>query len=571
MRVLAEARGGGCLSERYIDNKTKLRWRCAASHEWDTIPSCVEQGHWCAICGNERQGRAKAHSIEMMRVIAASRGGQCLSSVYKNNLTGILWRCERGHEWEAIPSSITRGSWCPLCAGRLPKDAALEALGELARSRGGALLSTHYRNARTSLNWKCAKGHEWRAVPDAVKHGSWCPVCGGSHPLSLEMMNKAARKYGGECLANRYINSNTKLRWRCAEGHEWEAKPGHVLRGHWCPICSSGVSERICRALLERMTGVGFPKQRPKWLRNERGKQMELDGYSTSLGVAFEYHGKHHYQQSSFFHRQSDAFEQRRRDDEEKRRLCQVNGIVLFEVPHSIRHDQLQVHLASLLLRVNRDLLQEDKPIEITQLDVWRRRDIEELREIAISRGGSLISDYYINNNTKLRWRCTEGHEWEAVSSSIKQGSWCSICGDKRAGIKKAKTIDEMKVLAVAKGGFCLSDSYVNSRSRLRWRCATGHEWETPASVIIGGHWCPKCEKFRLGRKYALTIVEIQKTAKKRGGECLSESYLNARQKLTWRCAKAHTWEANANTVRSGSWCPICAGKRPKLIAGAPE
>jgi hypothetical protein len=526
MKSLAVARGGACLSKRYTDNRTKLRWRCAAGHEWDAIPLNVERNHWCAICGNERQGRAKAHSIEMMHKIAASRGGQCLSSFYKNNLTKLRWRCQQGHEWEAVPGSITgsggrTGSWCPICVGKLPKNTALERLRELAASRGGVLLSPHYRNVKTPLHWKCTKGHEWRAISESVRAGTWCPVCGGSFPLNLEMMRNYARKYGGECLSSQYINSKTHLRWTCCEGHEWEAKADHVLKGHWCPICSAGVSERICRALLERMTGVRFLKQRPEWLRNERGNQMELDGYAPSLGVAFEYHGEQHYKQSAFFHQKPDAFEHRQRDDEQKRRLCEERGVVLFEVSYVVPHDQLQVHLASLLRRANIDLIHDEAPIEITELDVWRRKDPEELRGIAISRGGSLLSDYYINNSTRLRWRCAEGHEWDAVPSSIKHGSWCSICGDKRAAKKRANTIDDMKALAVAKGGVCVSESYINVKSRLRWRCAAGHEWETQASVIIAGHWCLKCESLRLGRKYALTLEEVQNTATERGGQFL--------------------------------------------------
>src|SRR5207248_10293639 len=133
-------------------------------------------------------------------------------------------------------------------------------------------------------------------------------------------MRKCAREYGGECLSKKYVNSKTHLHWRCAAGHEWTAKPDHVLKGHWCPICSAGVSERICRALLERMTGVRFSKARPSWLRNKRDKQMEFDGYAPSLGVAFEYQGEQHYRQNAFFHKNARAVQQRQEDDDWKRR-----------------------------------------------------------------------------------------------------------------------------------------------------------------------------------------------------------------------------------------------------------
>ena len=564
LKQIAARYGGACLSTLYLKSTAKLRWHCARGHEWEAIPGNIARGHWCMICGNERQGRAKAHSIEMMHEIAASRGGRCLSPSYRNNRTKLRWRCAHGHEWEAVPESIVssgkrKGSWCPICVGKLPRKLACQKLKDLASARGGELLSRCYHDARTPLRWRCAKGHEWEAVPDAVKHGTWCPVCGGSYPLSLAMMRECAGKYAGACLSTNYVNSKTHLRWKCAEGHEWTSKPDHVLRGHWCPICSAGVSERICRALLERMTGVCFPKARPPWLRSKRGGQMEFDGYAPSLGLAFEYHGEQHYARSPFFHRGPRAFKQRQQDDEQKRRLCRRRKVTLLEVPYWIPHHQVQVYLGSLLDYANLGVICDRTPIKISELNIWRRKDCNDMRALAVSRGGRLVSDYYISNSEKLRWRCTEGHEWEAVPSSVRRGAWCPICGDKRAAIKRAYTIEKMRTLAEAKGGVCLSANYSNVKSRLRWRCAEGHEWESQASVIIGGHWCPKCEQFRLGRKYALSLEEIQKTAKGRGGECLADNYLNTREKLIWRCAKGHLWRANTNSIRRGSWCPICA------------
>ena len=407
-------------------------------------------------------------------------------------------------------------------------------------------------------------------------NGTWCPVCGGSYPLNLGMMQDHARKHGGECLSIRYVNSKAHLHWKCAEGYEWTAKADHVLKGHWCPICSAGISERICRALLERMTGVRFLKARPPWLKSKRGGQMEFDGYAPSLGVAFEYHGEQHYRRSAFFHRDARAFKQRQQDDEQKRRLCRRGKVTLLEVPYQVPHEQLQTCLANLLDRANLGIICDRTPIKIIELEAWRRKDAEALRTLASARGGTLLSDHYIDGTTKLRWRCAEGHEWQAIPNSIKRGTWCPTCGDKRAAMKRAAmkrahTIEHMRLLAEAKGGVCLSEDYANVKSRLRWRCARGHEWETQASIIIGGHWCPKCEKFRLGRKYALSLEEVQKTAKERGGECLSDSYLNSREKLRWRCSNGHIWQANANSIRRSSWCPVCAGKSSKAVLNEPS
>ena len=187
---------------------------------------------------------------------------------------------------------------------------------------------------------------------------------------------------------------------------------------------------------------------------------------------------------------------------------------------------------------------------------------------MAKSRGGELISTHYINSGTKLRWRCAKGHEWIATPENVKgRASWCPKCGIMQAALKRADTIENMITLAKAKGGECLSKEYVNSSSKLRWRCAEGHEWITSANLIKAGRWCPKCAKFHLGRKYALTIEDMRKVAEKRGGLCLSDNYLNGRQKLLWRCAKGHEWKAIGAMVRHRTWCPICTGRLPKQAA----
>ena len=54
----------------------------------------------------------------------------------------------------------------------------------------------------------------------------------------IEEMKRLAKNRGrGECLSNEYKNSDTKLKWRCSLGHEWEAKPSNIKIGKWCPEC----------------------------------------------------------------------------------------------------------------------------------------------------------------------------------------------------------------------------------------------------------------------------------------------------------------------------------------------
>ena len=114
-----------------------------------------------------------------------------------------------------------------------------------------------------------------------------------------------------------------------------------------------------------------------------------------------------------------------------------------------------------------------------------------------------------------------------------------------------------MRELAAERGGECLSAEYKACHLKLEWKCGQGHTWKATPSSIKTGSWCPACyHDTRRVLKY--TIEDMKELAGKKGGTCLSPAYLGVREHLLWQCEKGHTWKANPNSVRSGSWCPSC-------------
>jgi len=171
MSMLAESKGGKCISTSYVDSLTKLEWECKNGHRWKAIPSGVKQGYWCMKCGGSEK-----KSIQEMKDLAKSRGGDCLSEVYVNMLTKLLWECQKGHRWHAKPNTIQQGSWCAKCSGKKRK--TIEEMQEIAIARGGHCLSTEYINNHTKLSWQCNEGHTWMArANEVINKGTWCAVC----------------------------------------------------------------------------------------------------------------------------------------------------------------------------------------------------------------------------------------------------------------------------------------------------------------------------------------------------------------------------------------------------------
>jgi Probable Zinc-ribbon domain len=148
------------------------------------------------------------------------------------------------------------------------------------------------------------------------------------------------------------------------------------------------------------------------------------------------------------------------------------------------------------------------------------------------------------------------------MPKNIIAGSWCPKCA--YAEKSSVHTIEEMHEIAHERGGACLSDSYKDTRTPLKWRCKEGHIWPAPAKGILKGHWCPKCGVS--GGTNKKTLEDCQALAKKRGGECLSTEYVSNNENLEWRCKEGHTWFATLSNISAGHWCAECAGNKKKTI-----
>jgi hypothetical protein len=64
-----------------------------------------------------------------------------------------------------------------------------------------------------------------------------------------------AQQRGGACLASEYVDSKSKLSWRCRAGHQWDASPQKIKNGQWCPICSRST----IRGQPIEVAGVVYP------------------------------------------------------------------------------------------------------------------------------------------------------------------------------------------------------------------------------------------------------------------------------------------------------------------------
>jgi hypothetical protein len=269
-----------------------------------------------------------------LRRVAQSHGGDCIGGSYVNTRSQMRWQCAKKHEWEAAVKNVRyEGNWCPYCAGKAKL--TIEQMRLIAHARGGECLSTEYQNNDQYLYWRCKEGHEWKAKPSHIKNQeTWCPDCANNKRCTIDEMRQIALDRGGKCLSAEYQNASTKLRWKCAKKHVWEASADSIKHmSSWCPNCRFK-NEQLCREIVEEMTGQPFAKQKPKWLEG-----LELDGYNDALGLAFEYHGEQHDREMPHWHHDAASLEAQKAHDVKKQYLCDDNWVTVIVIWYNC-HDK---------------------------------------------------------------------------------------------------------------------------------------------------------------------------------------------------------------------------------------
>lgn len=497
----------------------------------------------------------KRLSIKDAIRIAKNNEGVLLSKIYINSKEKLTWKCKFGHIFEMHFNSIQNGHWCPKCRHKVPE---LNEIKIFAKQKYGRLLSKNYINSHSQLEWQCHLGHIWNATWSNIKKGYWCPICAGQGKETVENLQQLAKNRGGILISETVGNAKQKLKWKCKHGHLFISAYPRIKSGGWCPDCSSGLGERICRVFFEQIFSKKFPKKYPKWLKSEDGNQLELDGYCEDLGIAFEHQGRQHYAKVGFTKCERDL-KKRQEYDEEKRKFCEKNNVVLIEIPEIgsfLKVEKVKSFLKEKFQELS-ILPSKFDAIQIKLEDAYSPNNeelLQELKDIATLKKGELLSTTYLGSMQKHKWKCANNHEWQATPNKIKNGIWCPKC------VGKNKTIEDMQNLAKENEGQCLSSEYNGKNIKLKWKCSKGHIFEMTPNSVISGHWCQKCAK-----NDKKSIIDMQEIAISKGGKCLSEYYENARTVLSWQCKEGHQWEAPYSRIIK-SWCYECAGNKAKSI-----
>ena len=152
-----------------------------------------------------------------------------------------------GHIYDATVNGRCQGRNCSICSGKkvlIGFNDLQTTHPEIAAEADGwdPLLVTAGSGKKSS--WICEVGHRWKARVSSRTHGTGCAVCSGRKVLAgfndLATLNpELAAEADGWDPKTVTAGSGLKKKWKCTNGHRWEAVIGSRTQGRGCPSCST--------------------------------------------------------------------------------------------------------------------------------------------------------------------------------------------------------------------------------------------------------------------------------------------------------------------------------------------
>ena len=442
------------------------------------------------------------------------------------------WKCSQGHEWQTMIYDRNNGKGCPYCAGKkvLKGYNDLQTVNQtLAEEwnyeKNSTLKPEHFTaNSGQKVWWKCTKQHEWQATINDRNNGKGCPYCSGRfavkgkndlqtiNPILAEEWNY--EKNGNLKPEDFTENSGQKVWWKCTKGHEWQAIIKNRNKGQGCPICNS---ERHT-SFPEYAIVYYLKKYGLKVIHSYKEQGYELDVYIPLKKVAIEYDGY-------LWHRN------KTKQDLKKNYKCKEDGIKLYRIREGLSPlndssidyvvQRNQKDLPEIIEEVLSEIVETNVNIDIERDSI----DIENLREhiekessllfssseIAkewnYEKNGNLKPEHFpANSNKKVWWKCSKGHEWQAIIASRNKWHGCPYCSGQKvlSGYNDLQTVNP----TLAKewnyernDGLTPMDVMPNSGKKAWWKCSQGHEWLAKISNRNSGNGCPECYKKQKGQR----------------------------------------------------------------------
>lgn len=185
------------------------------------------------------------YNLDDVKILFETYGYQLLDTEYKNSKIPIKIKCPANHIIKISYSHFNQGVRCKKCKDNNQRY-SLEYIKEEFSKEGYIILDKIYVNSKTKLNFKCNKGHFHSITWADFNNGYRCSYCSGNHKPEFDYVKQTFENLGYLLLEDNYVNSQTKMKFWCQQGnHEHSISWSFLISGVKCGLCSISRKKEI--------------------------------------------------------------------------------------------------------------------------------------------------------------------------------------------------------------------------------------------------------------------------------------------------------------------------------------
>jgi hypothetical protein len=171
------------LESIYINNKTKMKYRCSCGNNSEIIFNSFLRGRRCSKCGGSEK-----LTFDFVKEEFKKQNCTLLENDYINSSTNMKYNCSCGNESYITWDSFKQGIRCQKCAGN--EKLTFEFVNKYFQEQNCELLETQYINSQTKMKYICKCGNESSIIWSAFKKGVRCVDCGVEKSIKLSKQFK---------------------------------------------------------------------------------------------------------------------------------------------------------------------------------------------------------------------------------------------------------------------------------------------------------------------------------------------------------------------------------------------
>jgi hypothetical protein len=182
--------------------------------------------------------------------------------------------------------------------------------------------------------------------------------------------------------------------------------------------------------------------------------------------------------------------------------------------------------------------------------------------------------NYLRASNTKIWWKCSKGHSWEAFPGVRVAGHNCPCCDGQRASFDNNITLFYPIVYEYwdyEKNKLDPENYLSHSGQEVYWKCKNNHTFKCSVSVFMKRkNKCFFCLKYGTATEKYNLLLNFPELCKEWDYEknLDPQNYTPfSHKKVWWKCSKGHNWECVIkNRTINGTCCPECFGKSVSIL-----